>query len=362
METSDLAKGRETTENDMSQSIDESAADLEHASSEEGSSSAAITDAAAPLSKNQRKKIAREQKWEAKREQRKETRRQHRIARKERQREEKAVAVAAVAGTDGASGDGGNASTAAPPPKRFKKMADAVNSPTVVVDLGFDDLMTARDVKHLVTQVARCYSANRRSTNPFRFHLTSMGGKAKEHLAAIHGSEQWDVIVDTRPYEEVFARDSLVYLSSESSNVIMSLDPAKVYVIGGLVDHNHHKGLTFRLAQEKGIAHGQLPIGEYVRMQSRKVLTVNHVFEILSKYEEMKDWKAAFLSVIPQRKFAQNNHQNGGGAEDASSEVQPDASESALQPDAGESEVQPDAGESKVCSEKVAVQAPSPSS
>ena len=45
----------------------------------------------------------------------------------------------------------------------------------------------------------------------------------------------------TESYLEQFGAESVVFLTAESPNVLQTLDPNKAYVIGGLVDHNHHK-------------------------------------------------------------------------------------------------------------------------
>lgn len=117
-----------------------------------------------------------------------------------------------------------------------------------------------------------------------------------------------DISFKTEHYSKVVAKEELVYLTSDSPNVLEELDQKKAYVIGGLVDHNHHKvclawqlryhagcdsfvliwavlhfsvwfcsqGITFERAKELGIDHAQLPLSSFVKMNSRKVLAVNH--------------------------------------------------------------------------------------
>jgi tRNA (guanine9-N1)-methyltransferase len=62
----------------------------------------------------------------------------------------------------------------------------------------------------------------------------------------------------------------------------------------------------------QGIATARLPISDYLDMVTTKVLTCNHVFEILLKYRDHgNDWKKAFLDVLPNRKGSKekNNSQ-----------------------------------------------------
>lgn len=55
---------------------------------------------------------------------------------------------------------------------------------------------------------------------------------------------------------------------------------------------------------EQHIQHGRLPIGEHLDMKSRKVLAINHVFEIILHVCNGMSWKDAMLQVLPQRKGA----------------------------------------------------------
>ena len=102
----------------------------------------------------------------------------------------------------------------------------------------------------------------------------------------------------------------IVYLTSESENILDKFDPNKVYIIGGLVDHNNHKGLCHRLALEKGVSHARFPIQEAgIEMKTRQVLTIDHVFRIIGAVaSEGKSWKEALIETLPNRKGAKEVH------------------------------------------------------
>ena len=197
--------------------------------------------------------------------------------------------------------------------KKFRSMnSEHASSLRVAIDLSFDDLMTDRDIHKLLKQIQRTYSINRRADRPIQLYLTSFGGRSKTILDEIQCKyTSWDVHIKEESYGDVFSQEDVVYLTSDSPNVLSEVDESKAYIIGGLVDHNHHKGLCYRLAVERGIAHARLPISECVKLKSRTVITVNHVFEIMLLYSQTKDWKESLVQVLPARKM-EGATENGG--------------------------------------------------
>ncbi|KAJ7327106.1 hypothetical protein JRQ81_016865 [Phrynocephalus forsythii] len=189
-----------------------------------------------------------------------------------------------------------------------KRMHRDVDPSTLrlIIDCSFDSIMELKDVKKLHKQIQRCYAENRKALHPVQFYLTSHGGQLKDSMNQTDkGWVNWkDVHIQSEHYSELVKKEDLVYLTSDSPDILNELDESKAYIIGGLVDHNHHKGLTYKRAQEEGISHAQLPLGIFVKMNSRKVLAVNHVFEIILVYLEKRNWKEAFFTVLPQRKGA----------------------------------------------------------
>ena len=76
-------------------------------------------------------------------------------------------------------------------------------------------------------------------------------------------------------YDALFPKDKLVYLTADSPNTIRALDADKVYIVGGIIDRNRHKGITLRKANDQGISTARLPLDEYVDMSAARVLTTN---------------------------------------------------------------------------------------
>nr|XP_033507766.1 tRNA methyltransferase 10 homolog A isoform X3 [Epinephelus lanceolatus]XP_033507767.1 tRNA methyltransferase 10 homolog A isoform X3 [Epinephelus lanceolatus] len=269
------------------------------------------------VSKRQRKKLLKQQKWEEERElrkQRRKERKQQRRLQRDNHQEEKGGEILNV---------------------RKRPRRDVTpSSLRLVVDCSFDNLMLIKDVRKLHKQIQRCYAENRRALHPVQFYLTSLGGQLKQSMdEKDKGWVNWkDINIKMEHYSEVMVKEELVYLTSDSPNVLEELDHKKAYVIGGLVDHNHHKGITFERAKELGIDHAQLPLSSFVKMNSRKVLAVNHVFEIILAYLERGSWQEAFFTVLPQRKGAvavdqdETTTQEKEG-EDSDSESDPDTSD-----------------------------------
>lgn len=243
------------------------------------------------ISKRQMKKLMKQKQWEEQREQRKEKRKEKRKRKKlERQCQLES------------NSDGNDR-------KRIRRHVVHSNL-RLIIDCSFDDLMVLKDIKKLHKQIQRCYAENRRASHPVQFYLTSHGGQLKKNMNENDkGWVNWkDIHIKSEHYSEVIKKEDLVYLTSDSPNVLKDLDESKAYVIGGLVDHNHHKGLTFKQASSYGIEHAQLPLADFVKMNSRKVLAVNHVFEIILEFLETRDWQEAFFTILPPRKGAVPAH------------------------------------------------------
>lgn len=131
-------------------------------------------------------------------------------------------------------------------------------------------------------------------------------------------------------WQEGGPEPELVYLTGDAREELQELSKDEIYIIGGLLDHNSLKFASLNRAKEKNIRTARLPIGAFIEMESRHVLAINHVFEIILAYlENGGDWEQAFLSVMPKRKAAKKKGQaeedEAGPAAAATAELSPAA-------------------------------------
>ncbi|KAJ1926823.1 tRNA (guanine(9)-N(1))-methyltransferase [Tieghemiomyces parasiticus] len=241
-----------------------------------------------PLSKSARKRLLKQEKWEAGKDARRAKKKEQRKTRKEERRELIAQGVLA------------------PPPPRTDRFAGEQTDLTVVLDMSFDELMNDKEIVSIVSQVTRCYSFNRQAPRKAHLVATEFHGRAQARMQnVLTGSANWkDIRFETCSYLDLYPKERLVYLTADAETSLQTLDESKVYILGTFVDKNRHKGLTYKKATEQGITTAQLPIGEYLKMATRKVLTVNQVLEIMLGYLEHGSWEAAMKEFIPQRKLA----------------------------------------------------------
>lgn len=179
------------------------------------------------------------------------------------------------------------------------------NGQCIVIDLDFEGFMTNVEVNSMVYQLTFCYAANKAAAAPCHLYLTSVTGTIAAAIGRqVSGYQNWQATKTEQNYLDAFPKtqhSKLLYLTADSETELQDIAPDDVLVIGGLVDRNRHKNLCSNRAAAEGIRTARLPIGDLVRTTSQ-VLTVNQVVEILLHYNHKKDWKAAFLAAVPNRK------------------------------------------------------------
>ncbi|VFQ88830.1 unnamed protein product [Cuscuta campestris] len=271
-----------------------------------------------PMSKNAKKKLLKQQRYEAKKAEKKAYEKEQKkkeVERKRKEWEEKLASLGEeereklIAGRRELRKERMEKRTEERQLKMEKLREAKSSGQNVVIDLEFGHLMSSSEVNSLVQQIMYCYAVNGRSASPAHLWLTSCIGEMQKHLERLPGYDKWVIEKEERPYIEVFdnKKEKLVYLTADSENVLNEMDPKAVYIIGGLVDRNRWKGITMKKAVEQGIQTAKLPIGDYLKMSSSQVLTVNQVVEIILKFLEAKDWKDSFFQVIPQRKRCESD-------------------------------------------------------
>jgi tRNA (guanine9-N1)-methyltransferase len=311
-----------------------------------------------PLSKNQQRKLKRRKVWEDKKAERTLQRKDKRHEKRERKRleYEQACAQAAAEGRP-------------PPertrPERERNPEKQTRVPvSIVIDCQFESYMLEKELVSMSSQVTRCYSDNRTARFPVHLYVSSFGGTLQKRYDEVQGGQynRWkgicfakeDFVEASKLAQEAMSLEqggslagalaeaasteeatdaltiladsnhhdkkqgaiipepepedvdhTIVYLTADSPYTLERLSANTTYVVGGIIDRNREKGLCYKIARQRKVRTAKLPIGEYMVLRDRHVLTTNQVVEIMLRWLEEGDWGAAFMKVIPQRKGGQ---------------------------------------------------------
>lgn len=284
------------------------------------------TDIPEGMSKNQWKKLQKQQRHE-------ETKDEYRVMKREKRKAAKVrlkLAAKAAAENGGVAADGKIYHSAK---KRHLPETQVPTNVQIIMDCGFDDLMNQKEIISMSAQVTRSYSAMRHCEYALPLTISSFNKTLKERFdKSISDYTKWqniefkhnESLLDILPPsleqqpDAPFTRENTYYLTADTDHVIETLEPGSTYIIGGIVDKNRHKSLCVNKAKELGLKVGKLPIGKYIQMNGRHVLATSHVYEILCKWFETKgDWKMAFDEVLPPRKVKREEEEDKSAAEGA---------------------------------------------
>ncbi|KXZ54099.1 hypothetical protein GPECTOR_5g202 [Gonium pectorale] len=178
----------------------------------------------------------------------------------------------------------------------------------VAIDCSFSPSAPPKEMRSLCKQIENASATNKRHPRPACLTLTNWSEQLAA-LAAPCGGDGWRVLRLAQGPAEAFGADRVVVLSPDATEPLTSVDCEHAYVIGGIVDRTHRKGLTLGFAESQGLACRRLPIAEYAEplglvKGTRKcpVLNIDDVVRALLIQHETGDWVKALDAAIPARK------------------------------------------------------------
>ena len=201
--------------------------------------------------------------------------------------------------------------------KKPKPIVQVHQGLKIMLDLSFFDKMTSKELLSTAAQCQHSYAETRRHEIGTELVLTSVQDNFREYLAKkCPDYKNWKVQISPMYFTdyltvahsklvdggELLQLPKMCYLTADSDNDLTSIDTDTYYVIGALVDRNRYPGLCYEKAKQLGIPHGRLPLANYIKFSSRKVLTINQVVGILASMANTGDWEKAILSSFPTRK------------------------------------------------------------
>ena len=184
------------------------------------------------------------------------------------------------------------------------------NKIKVLIDCGYVNVMSAKEVCKLATQIGRSYGVNNKMGQPFELYLSRLskdGAILQECRRQLMGFDSFPITQSEKHPSELFDCSKLIYLTPDAKDELLTLEQDKIYIIGGLVDEHINKRVCLDHARSKNIATAKLPISRFMinhspRQSRNTILTINQVMEVLTMIRHGYKWPQALAECIPKRK------------------------------------------------------------
>ncbi|XP_032155131.1 tRNA methyltransferase 10 homolog C [Sapajus apella] len=176
----------------------------------------------------------------------------------------------------------------------------------LVFDMAYENYMKPKELQNAVSQLLESEGCNRRNVDPFHIYFCNLkiGSVYHRELVKRYG-EKWDKLLLTateKSYVDLFSKDSIIYLTADSPNVMTTFRHDKVYIIGSFVDKTMQPGTSLAKAKRLKLATECLPLDKYLQWSiGTKNLTLDQMMRILLCLKNTGNWEEA-LKFVPTRK------------------------------------------------------------
>ncbi|XP_054433223.1 tRNA methyltransferase 10 homolog C [Pteronotus mesoamericanus] len=176
----------------------------------------------------------------------------------------------------------------------------------LVFDMAYENYMKPKELQNTVSQLLESEGWNRRNVDPFHIYFCNLKGDGPFHKELIKRyGEKWNKLLLTateKSHIDLFPKDSIVYLTADSPNVMTTFKHDKIYIVGAFVDKSMQPGTSLAKAKRLNLATECLPLDKYLQWDiGTKNLTLDQIMRILLCLKNTGSWEEA-LKFVPTRK------------------------------------------------------------
>ncbi|XP_039078201.1 tRNA methyltransferase 10 homolog C [Hyaena hyaena] len=176
----------------------------------------------------------------------------------------------------------------------------------LVFDMDYENYMKPKELQNTISQLLESEGWNRRDVDPFHIYFCNLKieGAYHKELVKRYG-EKWGKLLITateKSHVDLFPKDSIIYLTADSPNVMTTFKHDKIYIVGSFVDKAMQTGTSLAKAKRLRLATECLPLDRYLQWDTgTKNLTLDQMMRILLCLKNTGSWEEA-LKFVPRRK------------------------------------------------------------